>query len=159
MKPRVHIETTIASAYHETRSDAVTVARRIWTRKWWDEKRADYDLFTSEAVMVELERGEYPHQVEAIEFLRELPVLSIESRVRDAAAEYIRQLVMPSDPQGDALHLAVASVHECDFLLTWNCRHLANANKYCHIQKINAALNLFVPMLITPLHLLPEESP
>ena len=155
----MYIETTIASAYHETRSDAETVARRNWTRRWWDLERADYQLFTSEAVMVELERGEYPHQSEAIDLLRELPLLLIESRVRDAAAEYIRHHVMPSDPQGDALHLAIASVHECDFLLTWNCRHLANANKIGHIQKVNTALGLFVPKLITPLELLPEESP
>jgi hypothetical protein len=60
---------------------------------------------------------------------------------------------MPADPVGDALHLAAASYHKCDFLLTWNSRHLANANKFAHIRRINTMLSLFVPMLVTPLEL------
>src|SRR5207244_12975766 len=54
-------------------------------------------------------------------------------------------------PAGDALHLALASYHKCDFLVTWNCRHLANANKFGHIRRVNALLGLFVPALVTPL--------
>jgi len=67
---------------------------------------------------------------------------------------------MPADPVGDALHLAVASNHKCDFILTWNCRHLANANKFARIRRVNGMLGLFVPSLVTPLELLGEiESP
>ena len=58
---------------------------------------------------------------------------------------------MPADPGGDALHLALASYHKCDFLVTWNCQHLANANKFGHIRRVNAMLGLFVPALVTPL--------
>src|SRR5437763_6164227 len=54
---------------------------------------------------------------------------------------------MPHDPVGDALHLALASYHKCEFLLTWNCNHLANANKFGHIRHVNDILGLFVPML------------
>ncbi len=61
---------------------------------------------------------------------------------------------MPTDPAGDALHLALASYHKCDFLVTWNCRHLANANKIGHIRRVNTMLGLFVPALVTPLELL-----
>jgi len=61
---------------------------------------------------------------------------------------------MPTDPAGDALHLALASYHKCDFLVTWNCRHLANANKFGHIRRVNTMLGLFVPTLVTPLGLL-----
>ncbi len=64
---------------------------------------------------------------------------------------------MPADPSGDALHLALASYHECDFLLTWNCQHLANANKFQHIRIINVMLGLHVPSLVTPLELLAGE--
>ena len=67
---------------------------------------------------------------------------------------YIEHKVMPSDPAGDALNLALASYHKCDFLVTWNCRHLANANKFGHIRRINTLLGLFVPALVTPLELL-----
>jgi hypothetical protein len=61
---------------------------------------------------------------------------------------------MPADPTGDALHLALASHHKCDFLLTWNCLHLANANKFGHIRRINTMLGLFTPTIVTPLELL-----
>jgi hypothetical protein len=67
---------------------------------------------------------------------------------------------MPADAAGDALHLALASFHKWDFLLTWNCQHLANANKFAHIRRVNGILGLFVPTLVTPLELLGEkESP
>jgi len=64
---------------------------------------------------------------------------------------------MPNDPTGDALHLAIASYHQCDFLLTWNCKHLANANKFQHIKQINTRLGLSAPTLITPLELLGDN--
>lgn len=60
----------------------------------------------------------------------------------------------PIFPAGDALHLALVSYHKCDFLVTWNCKHLANANKFGHIRRVNALLELFVPALVTPLELL-----
>ena len=65
----------------------------------------------------------------------------------------MRHHLMPG-AQGDALHLALASYHRCDFLVTWNCRHLANANKFGHIRRINVVIGLFVPAIATPLELL-----
>ena len=65
---------------------------------------------------------------------------------------------MPQDVLGDALHLAVASYHKCDFLVTWNSRHLANANKFGHIRRVNTLLGLYVPLLVTPLELVGESE-
>jgi hypothetical protein len=65
---------------------------------------------------------------------------------------------MPRILEGDALHLAYASFHKIDFLLTWNCNHLANANKRKHIRTINARLNLATPEIITPLELFSETT-
>jgi hypothetical protein len=65
---------------------------------------------------------------------------------------------MPADPAGDALHLAPASYHKCDFLVTSNCRHLANANQFAHLRPLNTLLGLFVPALVTPLELLGESD-
>ena len=64
----------------------------------------------------------------------------------------------PSDPTGDALQLAAASFHRCDFLVTWNCRHIANANKFAHIRRVNGILGLGNPALVTPLELLQEDT-
>ena len=63
---------------------------------------------------------------------------------------YITRKLMPRDILGDALHLALASYHKCDYLLTWNCKHLANPNKFQHIRIVNTALGLYVPVITTP---------
>ncbi len=160
MKPSVYIETTIPSFYHEIRTDPEMVARREWTCDWWDNHRSKYELFTSDAVIDELERGDFPIKDDALALIEELPLLDIDQAIADTVSVYISHHIMPADPAGDALHLAIASNHKCDFILTWNCRHLANANKFAHIRRVNAMLGLFVPSLVTPLELLGEtESP
>ena len=65
---------------------------------------------------------------------------------------------LPKKAALDALHLALASYHKCDFLVTWNCQHLADANKFGHIRRVNAILGLFVPALVTPLELLGDSD-
>ncbi len=109
-----------------------------------------YQAVTSEAVLAELEAGDFPGRDDAIELIDGLTMLELTDAVRDTAAVHIDRRVMPADPYGDALHLAIASVHRCRYLLTWNCRHIANANKFDNIARINALLNLPVPLLVTP---------
>ncbi len=157
-KPRVYVETTIPSFYHEIRQEPEMVARRVWTREWWDEHRFDYEVFTSDAVVDELERGDFVIKQDALKLIEGLPQLEINQAIADIVSAYLVQKVMPADPAGDALHLALASYHKCDFLLTWNCRHLANANKFAHIRRINGILGLFVPALVTPLELLEKDE-
>jgi predicted nucleic acid-binding protein len=135
------------------------VARRHWTRQWWDHHRQGYFLVTSEAVLEELEAGRDPRKKERLALISQLPMVPVVDTVADIVDTYIRHHVMPVDPRGDALHLALASYHRCQFLLTWNCAHLANANKQEHIRHINTLLGLPVPVLTTPLELLaPEEA-
>jgi len=153
-KPRVYIETTIPSFYHEARTAPDIVARRQWTREWWDMALERYELVTSPAVLDELDGGSPERSRERKDLVRSLPLLPIEPAIAEIAQAYINHKVMPADPAGDALHLAIASFHKCDFLVTWNCRHLANANKFGHIRRVNALLGLYVPALVTPLELL-----
>lgn len=105
----------------------------------------------------EVSRGVHPHQKEKIALVRELPFVPVEPEIEDIVAAYIRHKVMPNDPVGDALHLALASYHACDYLLTWNIAHLANANKFEHIERINDRLELACPRLLTPLELIGGE--
>ncbi len=132
------------------------IARREWTRQFWLNASHNYELVTSEAVLSELEKGEFPGKDEAISLISDLSFLAIEPEIAEIVAYYIKQQIMPRDPAGDALHLAVASFHDCEFLLTWNCKHLANANKFGNIRKANVMLRLYVPLLVTPLELLGE---
>ena len=110
------------------------------------------------AVVEELSRGNFPAREDCLRLLEPLPLLSIEPAVSEIVETYVVRKVMPGDPVGDALHLAVASYHRCDFLLTWNCRHLANANKFDHIRRVNTMLGLIVPTLLTPLELLGDDD-
>ena len=154
MKPKVYIETSIPSFYHEIRTEPDMQARKQWTRQWWDNARDDYSLVTSVAVLDELNRGDYPNKEKVLELMNDLPLLPVEDAIAEIAMAYIQHKVMPNEPVGDALHLALASYHKCEFLLTWNCRHLANANKFGHIRRANAMLGLYIPLLVTPLELM-----
>lgn len=135
------------------------VARRDWTRSWWTRAQTSAtELVTSLAVIDELERGTFPARSECLKMIGALPLLAIEPPILEIVEAYVRQRVMPADPAGDALHLALASYHRCDFLVTWNCKHLANANKFGHIRRMNALLGLFTPSLVTPLELLGDND-
>jgi predicted nucleic acid-binding protein len=154
MLPRVYVETTIPSFYHETRTAPAIVARREWTRQWWSDAPARYELVTSLAVIGELQCGPADRREEWLSLIQGLPVLAAEPAIEDIIETYQTHKLMPKNPTGDALHLALASYHKCDFLVTWNCQHLANANKFGHIRRVNTRLGLFVPALVTPLEML-----
>ncbi len=158
MRKRVYVETTIPSFYFDLRTDPQMVARKAWTRAWWAIASQRYELFTSPAVLEELSRGDFPSRSDCLALLEPLPLLPIEPPIADIVRTYITRTVMPADPAGDALHLALASYHRCDFLVTWNCLHLANANKFDHIRVVNTLLGLLVPALVTPLELLGDEA-
>ena len=102
--------------------------------------------------------GDYPSQQAALTLLNDIPLLEITPAVLEVVQGYFRYRLMPRDPGGDALHLALASYHKCEFLLTWNCRHLANANKAGQIRRVNTLMGLYVPVLTTPLQLLGEND-
>ena len=111
-------------------------------------------MVTSVAVLDELNQGTYPSKTAVLDLVNAIPLVPITQDIVEIVQAYIQHQVMPRDPVGDALHLALASYHKCDFLLTWNCQHLANANKFGHIRRVNVLLGLYTPALVTPLELL-----
>ena len=155
----VYIETSIPSFYHEVRPEPEMVARRHWTRYWWDRCSSRYELVTSEGVIAELQEGEYETQTAVVKLVADLPRLEVVDDIAEIIDVYLANHLMPKERLGDALHLALASYHKCDFLLTWNCTHIANANKFEHIRIINGRLGLFVPALVTPMELFEEDLP
>jgi hypothetical protein len=157
--PRVYVETTIPSFYYETRAAAELVAMRRITRHWWVRHRPSFQLCTSDAVIAELSQAPEPKRSQVLNLMRGVERLQIPEEAIAVAEAYIAQTVMPREAGGDALHLALASIHKIEFLLTWNCRHLANANKFRHIAQLNTRMGLFVPILTTPQALLAEEQP
>ncbi len=156
---RIYIETTVVSFYFNARPEPEMVARQNWTRRWLDAAMlASDELVTSVAVETELNAGDFPNKSDMLGLASRFPLLDINDAVIEAVEAYISNHVMPNDPGGDAFHLASASFHRCDFLVTWNCRHIANANKFGHIRRVNGILGLGNPALVTPLELLNEET-
>ena len=123
-----------------------------WTRLWWSTHADSSELLSSAAVIAELERGAGEKVKRRLTLLGKVELLEISNEVREIVRIYIRRLVMPNDPTGDALHLALASFYHVDVLLTWRRQHLANPNKMQHIRLVNYELGLPMPALTTPLN-------
>jgi predicted nucleic acid-binding protein len=154
LQPRVYIETTIPSFYHDVRRAPAIRLRRAWTRAWWRSAQSQYELVTSEAVLEELASGATEQSTARLDLVRGLLLVPLDAAIAEIVEVYVQHQLMPRNPAGDALHLALASYHKCDFLVTWNCQHLANANKFGHIRRVNTMLGLYVPALVTPLEML-----
>jgi predicted nucleic acid-binding protein len=152
--PTIFVETTIPSAYLEERLHPEMVARRLWTRRWWDRALMSSRLVTSPEVLLEVSRGDVSRAAARLSLMSGLEVLPVDAQVLEIAQVYVARKVMPQNPVSDAVHLAVASYYRCDFLVTWNYTHLVNANKFAHIRSVNESLGLFVPELVTPIQLL-----
>jgi hypothetical protein len=95
-------------------------------------------------------QGSWAGQAEAINLVEPLSRLRVDDEITAVARRYVDERLVPAGLGGDALHLAVACVHEVDFLLTWNIRHLANPNKLDHLIVINRRLGLLTPRIVTP---------
>ena len=156
MKEKVYLDSTIPSYYFDQRKSLLTYVEI--TKKWWYEMSGNYDIFISDAVMQELNEGNYPRKEKLIEFVSKIQLLPLIYDLEQIIEFYIDNYVMPKTLIGDAVHLAYASFYNIDYLLTWNCNHLANANKRKHIQIINGRLGLSTPEIITPLELFEEEE-
>jgi len=155
MNQLTYVETSIPSFYFETRSGAQMQARREWTREWWDLAKWQDALFTSAVVVTELlETPDPQKQQQMLGLLASIPRLPYTDEIDTIAEVYLTHKLMPVDSGGDAHHLALASFHRCDRLVTWNCKHIANPNKIEHIRMVNSALGIHTPQLLTPLEIL-----
>ena len=150
MQKRIYIETTIPSSYYTLRTDEESLIRQRLTRQWWDEYAELFMLTSSTAVVQELEKGSSQVVLDRLALLDGIEIFDPTAEIVHISQVYMEKLIMPQEPQGDALHLATASFHGVDAILTWNCTHLANPNKFDFIARINRELGLATPELKTP---------
>jgi hypothetical protein len=113
-------------------------------------KPTEYECFISPVVLEELDAGEHPNRDRCLKLVEEIGLLEVTGDVLEVARAYQAAGLMPKQPAADAIHLALASWYRMDYLLTWNCRHLANANKVRHLEVVNLRLRIGLPMLLTP---------
>jgi hypothetical protein len=155
MPRRVYIETTIPSYLTARPSrDIVQAARQQLTREWWDVERRNYDLCISQIVLDEATAGDAEAAQRRLAVIDTLPLLDLTFEVDGLAETIMQSGLLPASASRDAVHIAVAAVHQVHFLLTWNCRHIANATIFRDLQHIIMSAGYDVPVICTPEELL-----
>ena len=151
----VYIETTVVSYLVAKPSrDLVLAAHQEVTRDWWDNQRPLYDCVTSAETLREASAGDPLAAAERLKALAGFPLIEIGSEVEAAALSFLETGAIPETMRADAIHLAAASHAGADYLLTWNCRHLANAHVLRRLEKEAARQGWQLPTVCTPLELL-----
>ena len=159
MPDAVFIETTIPSYYVARPSrNVVQLARQELTREWWDFHRASYDLYTSEVVLEEAADGDAVMAQQRLKLLASLPLLDISEHVADLADELVQSAILPPVAARDAIHLSSAAVHQMQFLLTWNCKHIANPHIRERIRTCFSRHGVELPVICTPEEFIGDED-
>ena len=157
--PRVYIETSIVSNLRQRPSaQVVAAARQILTQRWGDNERTNYELLTSQYVIDEAADGDPKLAQARLESLDDIPLLQLGPDIDAVAAEIMSRAILPLKAQVDALHIATAAHHRIDYLLTWNCTHIANARILPRIQRVLADLKCWVPIICTPEEMLDDDQ-
>jgi len=151
MKLKVYIETTVVS-YLTARKSSVPVlaGRQQITLEWWENRRHLFDLSISEIVVQEAEDGDSDAVCRRLEVLRGLPLLVVTEEAVQLADALVKDGVIPKEFVEDSLHIAVAAVNGMDYLLTWNCRHIANAALRPRIERVVESYGYLCPIICTP---------
>jgi hypothetical protein len=159
MKPTAYLETTIVSYLTAWPSrDLVMAANQETTREWWKSRKDEFDLYISQPVIEESSAGDPDAAARRGEVLRQIPRLTISPEVEDLATLLIADVPLPATAQTDALHIATAAVNAMNYLLTWNCAHIANAELRPRIEAVCRAAGYEPPVICTPLELVRREN-
>ncbi len=157
MKSKVYIETSIPSYLAARRSQDVRVlANQETTTEWWENRRTQFALFISEFVLAEAALGDPVAAQKRIDILRGISVLDSTDDVRALGSALIAQGPIPPQAAIDALHIAIAAVNGMEYLLTWNCSHIANAVMRPRIEGVCRTEGYEPPVICTPLELMEE---
>lgn len=149
-KPSVYLDTSVLSAYWYEGANVAMLSRRLHTREWWELERPGFRSWASAFVEAELQAGSFRRQADCLKLARRLPYLPPSSSVRQLLDEILAREIVPANKPADAAHLAIATVHEIDYLITWNYAHLANPAVQARMEKLTAELGLVSPLLVSP---------
>ena len=126
------------------------------TRQWWQTRRNQFTLYISQVVLDEVARGDAEIATKRLEILRDFPLLGVSEAVQNLAAQFLTKSNLPPKAADDALHIAAATVYGLDYLLTWNCRHIANAQIQKKLAQISLDAGYELPTICTPYELMGE---
>jgi len=146
MKISLYLETSVVGAY----LDNGDPFRRDLTIRWWEHELAEYDAFSSILVQREIERIAEPHRSGYLNLLKPLEQLELAEEVSILAEGYIERGIFQRKYIGDAIHVALASFHKIDYVVTWNFGHIANVRKQARLKMFNNSAGFFAPTIVTP---------
>lgn len=151
MKPRVYLETSVVSYLVGRLSrDVIVLGNQELTREWWTSKRSGYDFFISEIVLGEVAGGDPELAHQRLLIAGDLPLLAVTEEAERLAPLLLRAAGLAPNAATDALHMAVAASHGMDYLLSWNCAHIANATIRRAIEKQCRMSGYEPPVICTP---------
>jgi len=151
----VYIETSIISYLTARPSrDLLVAANQESTHDWWDGHKGKFDLYISPLVLDEAGQGDADAAERRLKALESFIMVEVVDEARELADALLRATALPNKAQDDAAHIALAAVHHLDYLLTWNCRHINNAEKKALIREVCSKLGYVCPEICTPTELM-----
>jgi predicted nucleic acid-binding protein len=148
---RIYIESTIPSyVVARPARDLIQAGHQQTTKDWWDLKRANHELFTSQVVLDEIASGDKEMARQRMELMAGIPILPVNAEAESLAQEILDSGLLPRGADRDAAHIALATVYELDILLSWNCRHIANATIQSRLRNLAGKSGFTLPVLCTP---------
>lgn len=152
MRRSVYIETSVISYMVGRRNqrDVIVAAHQKLTREWWEYRRTEFELFGSAVLIEEALRGDPVLAKARMDLIEQLRLVDVTAASRSLAGRLIGKSVLPPKANADALHIAVAAVQGIEYLLTWNCTHLANAVMIPRVNSICRAAGFEPPYICTP---------
>lgn len=157
--PSVYLETTIPSylAAHPSR-DLIIAAHQQITHDWWRSARHRFDLYISEAVLDEIQAGDAEAAARRLENVEGVPILEFSHDVNALVVAYDDRLGLVGRARADVVHIAFAVAYEMDYMVTWNCRHIANGVMIRRLADANTELGRATPVIVTPEELLESSE-
>lgn len=151
MKDSIYLETTVVSYLTAKISrDIIVLAHQEITQEWWPRAINRFEVYISEIVVEEAGLGDIEAAKKRLAVLKDFSHLELTEKVEKMAQIYMEKLKIPEKSTRDAIHIAVASVHNVDYLVTWNCAHIANAEIIKKLIKINNVFGIHTPIICTP---------
>jgi len=154
----VYIETSLVSYLTACPSqNIITAAHQLVTQQWWENHSSKFELFISQLVIDEASQGNAVEAAKRIARLKDIPLLTLNHEVVQLGYCFLQEKGLPIKATDDAYHIAYATVHEINYLLTWNCKHIANAQIQRKLRQISANKGYELPILCTPYELQETE--
>lgn len=151
MKPKVYLETSFLSFLTARPSRDVVMSAMIKQSKdWWEDERDNFGLFVSSIVVNEASKGDATAARRRLEVLKQIETIQADVESLTLADVFLRGMALPQNAADDALHIAIASVHQLEYLLTWNCRHIANAVMRPRLEALCLSKGFHCPIICTP---------